>query len=63
MPDRFKRSTGAWSNATNYAIGAYVTNVHGGKTKVYRATAQGRKALRAVQDKVRELFRELIEEQ
>jgi PadR family transcriptional regulator len=30
--------------------------------KVYRATAQGRKALAAVQDKVKELFRELIEE-
>jgi len=30
--------------------------------KVYRATAQGRRALAAVQDKVKELFRELIEE-
>jgi len=30
--------------------------------KVYRATAEGRKALGQVQDKVRELFRELIEE-
>jgi DNA-binding PadR family transcriptional regulator len=30
--------------------------------KVYRATAQGRKALAEVQDKVKELFRELIEE-
>ena len=29
--------------------------------KVYRATPQGRKALAAIKDKVRELFRELIE--
>ena len=29
--------------------------------KVYRATPQGRRALAAAQDKVRELFRELIE--
>jgi len=29
--------------------------------KVYRATAQGRKALSAARNKVRELFRELIE--
>src|SRR3954462_2923088 len=29
--------------------------------KIYRATPQGRKALAAVKDKVRELFRELIE--
>jgi PadR family transcriptional regulator PadR len=29
--------------------------------KEYRATAMGRRALGAVQDKVRELFRELIE--
>jgi PadR family transcriptional regulator, regulatory protein PadR len=31
--------------------------------KVYRATAQGRRALAQVQEKVKELFRELIEEQ
>lgn len=31
--------------------------------RVYRATPRGRRALAAVQDKVRELFRELIEEQ
>src|SRR6185369_18033334 len=31
--------------------------------KVYRATPKGRRALRAAQDRVRELFRELIEEQ
>ena len=31
--------------------------------KEYRATAMGRKALGAVQDKVRELFREMIEGQ
>jgi DNA-binding PadR family transcriptional regulator len=30
--------------------------------KEYRATAMGKRALGAVQDKVRELFRELIEE-
>jgi PadR family transcriptional regulator, regulatory protein PadR len=38
--------------------------VRNGKSlrKVYRATAQGRKALRAAHQKVRELFRELIEE-
>lgn len=30
--------------------------------KEYRATATGRKALAAVRDKVRELFRELIED-
>lgn len=29
--------------------------------KVYRATAQGRRALLAAQDKVRELFQELVE--
>ena len=29
--------------------------------KVYRATTKGRKALAAAQDKVRELFRELVE--
>jgi PadR family transcriptional regulator PadR len=35
-----------------------------GKTfrRVYRATAMGRKALASAKDKVRELFRELIEE-
>jgi DNA-binding PadR family transcriptional regulator len=31
--------------------------------KVYRATAQGRKALLAAKSKVRELFRELIEDE
>lgn len=31
------------------------------RRKVYRATPAGRKALRAAKDKVRELFRELIE--
>jgi len=31
------------------------------RRKVYRATAQGRKALMAAKSKVRELFRELIE--
>ncbi len=31
--------------------------------KVYRATSVGRKALNAAKGKVRELFRELIEEQ
>jgi PadR family transcriptional regulator, regulatory protein PadR len=30
--------------------------------KIYRATAQGRRALLASKDRVRELFRELIEE-
>jgi PadR family transcriptional regulator PadR len=30
--------------------------------KVYRATAQGRRALAAAQDKVRELFQELVED-
>src|SRR5580658_6152001 len=30
---------------------------------VYRATPQGRKALQAARDKVRELFRELIEDE
>jgi PadR family transcriptional regulator, regulatory protein PadR len=30
--------------------------------KLYRATAQGRRALAQVQEKVKELFRELIEE-
>lgn len=39
LPDRFKRTTVAWSSATNYSTGAYCTNVHNGKTKVYRATA------------------------
>lgn len=29
--------------------------------KTYRATAQGRRALAAVQEKIRELFRELVE--
>ena len=39
------------------------TEVRDGKSlrKVYRATAQGRKALRAAKSKVRELFAELIE--
>ena len=31
------------------------------RRKMYRATAQGRKALAAAQDKVRELFREVVE--
>ena len=31
--------------------------------KVYRATRQGKKALLATKDKVRELFRELVEEE
>jgi DNA-binding PadR family transcriptional regulator len=31
------------------------------RRRVYRATPAGRKALRAAQDKVRELFRELME--
>ena len=30
--------------------------------KVYRATARGRRALAAAKDKVRELFREIVEE-
>jgi DNA-binding PadR family transcriptional regulator len=32
------------------------------RRKVYRATAQGRRALVEIQEKVKELFRELIEE-
>jgi DNA-binding PadR family transcriptional regulator len=39
------------------------TEVRNGKSlrKVYRATPRGRKALAAAKDKVRELFRELME--
>jgi PadR family transcriptional regulator, regulatory protein PadR len=41
------------------------TEARDGKSlrKVYRATAKGRRALNVAQDRVRELFRELIEEQ
>lgn len=33
------------------------------RRKVYRATARGKKALMATKDKVRELFRELVEDE
>ncbi len=38
-----------------------VQRVGKSRRKVYRATAQGKRALAGAQDKVRELFRELVE--